>query len=87
MSARWGVSQAGTHRRSTYRPAPVRTRLVWRRDAVASAVAALGVAAVVAAGGVWAVDMVTEDHRRTPGVPACTHAIADAGGVCIGEPR
>ena len=71
-------------RRVTFRPTMGQpTRLRWRREALLALVvvvlsfALLTVTAIVFFG----------DHgRSTNDMPVCTDAIADAGGVCKGEP-
>jgi len=65
-------------RRSTY----VRIRIRW--DRIAAAIA-LGI--VLAALAWWWLSIATEVNEDPyAGVPRCTDAIADAGGICHGEP-
>jgi hypothetical protein len=70
-------------RRSTYQRARKSTKIRLRWGRIAATLLLAGVIAVML---IWALDIATSQADAHGGAPRCTDAIADAGGVCWGEP-
>lgn len=74
-------------RRVTHVPGP-RTRLRWNRaEILANVVVIMATLVLVLWAGAIALHLSAHESPSAPhSVPLCTDAIADAGGICIGEP-